>query len=335
MNIRRWLFLAFLLLTTLPLAAVGYVGVIAIQNVSGLTVADSTQRMKELGETAIRQKALDVARQSQLYFEAHPELLSDPVKMMADQELASIAVQPVGETGYTAFYDSKGITYFHSNPKLVGKDMHTLAATLPEFWAIFNESLDGKAVGDYYIWKEPDGSLREKYMACVPVAGTQFRIAATTYIDEFYAPMRATQQKAQAVIQTTSAQIFAVLAFVTGSALLVAWGLSSYISSPVESLIVASKSIEAGDFSAVNLRGVETRKDEIGSLARVFSKMLQQVERRELLLKQEVQELQVRVSLLIEIDQARRQKQVQEITETKYFEELKRKAGEMRHGKKK
>jgi methyl-accepting chemotaxis protein len=335
MNIRRWLFLAFLLLTTLPLTVVGYVGVAAIKRVSELTVADSAQRMKELGQASIRQKALDVAKQAQLYFEAHPGLLSDPAKMMADKELAGIAVQPVGETGYTALYNSKGITYFHSNPKLIGKDMRMFAATRPEFWAIFNASLDGTAaVGSYYIWTEPDGSLREKYMECVPVVGTPFRIAATTYIDEFNAPIRATRQKAQVVIEATSMQILAVFAFVTGMALLVAFGLSSYISHPVEALISASKSIEAGDFSSVNLRDVEKRQDELGGLARIFSKMVQQVERRELGLKQEVQDLQVKVNLLIEIDETRRKSQVQEITETKYFEELKRKAAELRRDKK-
>ena len=179
MSIRVRLFLAFFFLTVLPLGVIGYNGLHTIGRVSELTVAESTQQMKELGQTSIRQKALDVARQAQLYFEAHPELLSNTTKMMADKELAGIAVQPVGVTGYTALYDSKGITYFHSNPKLIGQDMHMFAATLPEFWAIFDASLDGTVVGSYYVWKEPDGSLREKYMECVPVGDTQYRMGAT------------------------------------------------------------------------------------------------------------------------------------------------------------
>jgi methyl-accepting chemotaxis protein len=335
MNIRKWLFLAFLLLTTLPLAVVGYVGLTAIESTSGTIVAEGTQRMRELGEVSIRQKALDVAKQTQLYFEAHPDLLSDPVKMMADQELAGIAVQPVGVTGYTALYDSDGIMYFHPNPKLIGTDLHKLATALPDFWALFNASLNGTVVGDYYTWKESDDSLRQKYMACVPVTGTQFRIAATTYIDEFDAPIRATQQQAQSILEKTRIKIFAVIAFVTSAALLVAFGLSYYISHPVEVLITASRSIEAGEFSAVDLRDVEKRKDELGGLARVFSKMIEQVERRELNLKKEVHDLQSQVKLLIEIDETRRQKQVKEITETKYFEELKIKAEKLRRGKKK
>ncbi len=333
MSIRVRLFLAFFFLTVLPLAVIGYNGLRAIGRVSELTVAESTQHMKELGETSIRQKALDVARQAQLYFEAHPELLSNPAQMMADKELAGIAVQPVGVTGYTALYDSKGITYFHSNPKLVGQDMHMFAATLPEFWAIFDASLDGTVVGSYYVWKDPDGSLRDKYMECVPVGGTQYRIAATTYIDEFYAPIRATEQKAQSIFEQTRLQTYALLTAVTGLALLVALWLSSYISRPVASLISASQSVEAGEFSSVNLRDVEKRKDELGGLARVFSRMAEQMRSREQNLKDEVQSLQTKIQLFIEIDLARKEGQVREITESEYFENLSRRVQDLRERK--
>jgi len=334
MNIRTRLFLAFLFLTALPLAVVGYVGLNTIERVSDLTMEESTQRMKDLGQTSIRQKALDVAAQLQLYFEAHPDLLSDPKNMMADKELADVAVQSVGMTGYTALYDSKGIVYFHSNPKLIGQDMHMFAATLPEFWAIFDSSLDGTIVGSYYLWKEADGSLREKYMECVPVRGTNFRVAATTYIDEFYAPIRDTQHKARSIIDQMRVQTYVAIGSVTILALLIALGLSSYISRPIASVIVASKAVEAGQFSEVNLREVEKRKDELGGLARVFSRMTEQVQSREQNLKEEVRDLQVKISLFIEIDEARKDKQVREITESEYFEKLLERVQDLRERKK-
>lgn len=333
MNIRTRLFLAFLLLVVAPLAVVSSIGLNAIKSVSELTMDESVQQMKELGETSIRQKALDVAAQVQLYFEAHPELLADPEAMMADQELVAIAVQPVGKTGYTALYDSKGITYFHSNPKLVGADMHMFAATLPEFWAIFDASLDGTVVGSYYLWKDADGSLREKYMECVPVRDTPFRIAATTYIDEFYAPINDTQEKALSIFRQTRVQTFAAIVAVTALALLIALWLSSYISKPVASVIAASKAVEVGHFSSVDLSEVEKRRDELGGLARVFSRMAEQVQSREQNLKDEVQELQVKINLFIQIDQDRKEMQVREITDTEYFETLRRRVQMMR-GKK-
>ncbi len=334
MNIRTRLFLAFLFLVVFPLAVVSSVGLNAIRHVSDLTMAESMQQMKQLGETSIRQKALDVARQVQLYFEAHPELLADHEAMLADQELAAIAVQPVGKTGYTALYDSKGMTWFHSNPKLVGADMHMFAATLPEFWAIFDASLDGTVVGSYYTWKDPDGSLRQKYMECVPVRNTSFHIAATTYIDEFYAPINDTQKKALSIFQQTRLQLFAAIAAVTALALLIALGLSSYISRPIASVIEASKAVEMGHFSSVDLSEVEKRKDELGGLARVFSKMAEQVRSREQTLKDEVKELQVKINLFIQIDQDRKEMQVREITETEYFESLRKRVQLMREKRK-
>ncbi|MGB8980628.1 MAG: HAMP domain-containing protein [Anaerolineales bacterium] len=330
MNIRTRLFLAFLLLVVLPLAVVSSVGLNAIERVSDLTLDESVQQMKDLGETSIRQKALDVAAQVQLYFEVHPELLSDHEAMIADPNLAKLAVQPVGKTGYTALYDSEGVTWFHSNPALVGADMHSFAATLPEFWAIFDASLDGTVVGSYYLWKDPDGSLREKYMECVPVRNTPFHIAATTYIDEFYAPINDTQEKALAIFEQTRVRTFGATAAVTVLALLIAVWLSSYISRPVASVIAASKAIEMGHFSSVDLSEVERRNDELGGLARVFSRMAEQVQSREQNLKEEVRELQVKINLFIEIDQTRRDMQVREITETEYFDQLRKRVQALR-----
>jgi len=253
--------------------------------------------------------------------------------MLADKELAAIAVQPVGITGYTALYDSSGITWFHSNPQLVGQDMHALAATLPEFWAIFDASLDGTVVGSYYLWKEPDNSLREKYMENVPVGGTQYRIAATTYIDEFNQPIRETEQKALDIFTQTRTQTYATLVAVTGLALLAALWLSSFISKPVVSLIQASEMVEAGKYTSVRLEDVEKRKDELGGLARVFTKMTEQMRNREQNLKDEVKALQTKVQLFIEIDLANKDNLVREITETEYFENLSKRVQSLREKK--
>ena len=222
MTMRTRLFIAFFLLAVLPLLVTGWAGLRNMRSASRLIVDESAQNMKKLGETSIHQKALDVAQQISLYLEAHPDLALDPAKMMGDQKLAALAVQPVGKTGYTALYNSKGIVLFHSNPKLVGEDMHMFAATLPEFWAIFDKSLDGTIVGSYYVWKDADGTLRDKYMECVPVGETQFRIAATTYIDEFYAPIRATQQQANAIYNNTLTQWFGALVLAAALAVTVA-----------------------------------------------------------------------------------------------------------------
>jgi methyl-accepting chemotaxis protein len=115
-----------------------------------------------------------------------------------DEELKPIAVQRVGETGYTAVHDTKGINYFHSNPKLVGTDLHLLADTLPAFWKILEASLKGPASG-YYDWKDADGKIRPKYMYLAPVKGTDLIVAATTYIDEFGRPQKEIEEKIKGI----------------------------------------------------------------------------------------------------------------------------------------
>ena len=92
----------------------------------------------------------------------------------------------------------------------------------------------------------------------------------------------------------------------------------------VDHVIAAAAAVEAGEFDPETLARVATRRDELGRLARVFQRMAREVYAREQRLKQEVQQLR------IEIDEARTARQVAEITETDYFQDLQRKADQLR-----
>ena len=69
---------------------------------------------------------------------------------------------------------------------------------------------------------------------------------------------------------------------------------------------------------------VSKRQDELGQLAKIFQNMVQDVRRREQQLREQVK------SLRIEIDQAKREQQVSEITESDYFQDLQKKAKQYR-----
>ena len=86
----------------------------------------------------------------------------------------------------------------------------------------------------------------------------------------------------------------------------------------------AAGAVEAGDFDAETLRAVAARDDALGRLARVFSRMADEVKAREERLRAEVRELR------IEIDEARQARGVSEITGTDYFKDLRERAGELR-----
>jgi len=82
--------------------------------------------------------------------------------------------------------------------------------------------------------------------------------------------------------------------------------------------------LETHTFDPESLAEVTRRPDELGHLARVFHRMALEVYAREQRLRQEVQQLR------IEIDEAKKVRQVAEITETDYFQDLRQRAQALR-----
>ena len=317
MKITARLILSFLLVSVIPLALLGFLGLRAMDSMRSLAVGKSTQALREQGEAAIQQKAVDVARQVELYLASHSELLAlAPEDWPKDAELANIAVQPVGLSGYTALYDQDGVVYAHANPAMVGRNMRELAEQLPAFWAIFEASLDGTPVGSYYEWQDADGSLRDKYMSCTPVGDSGLRVAATTYIDEFSQPIQQTESEINVIYAIARGFLLAALVVLSALAVLLGLRLAWGISQPILEVADAAEKVEAGEYQAVSLENVSRRSDELGRLAAVFQRMVSQVYSREQRLKEQVQELR------IEIDERRKQREVAEITETEYFRQL-------------
>lgn len=115
-----------------------------------------------------------------------------------------------------------------------------------------------------------------------------------------------------------------VVSFIGAAAALALYLTDRVIAAPILSITNAANEIESGEFAELGLDKVIDRTDELGQLARVFQNMAREVYSREERLKQQVQQLQ------IEIDQTKRQKQVQEIVETDFFQNLQAKARLMR-----
>ena len=167
-------------------------GVTSLNHLGAATLKESTDSLNKLGEKIIQEKAQDVAKQIAIYMKAHPA--KSAKSLSSDPLFKEIAVQKVGETGYTAVHDNRGINYFHVNPQIVGTDLHGLATRLPDFVKILDRGLQGPASG-YYDWKDADGQVRPKYMFTTPIEGTNLIVAATTYIDEFSKPAKAIVEK--------------------------------------------------------------------------------------------------------------------------------------------
>ena len=180
----------------LRLTSVKDIGSESLRELSGTFSKESKSSLDKLGEKIIEEKAIDVAGQMEIFVRSHPKMKRED--LLKDPWLREIAVQKVGETGYTAVHGTNGINYFHVNPQVVGMDLHQFSERLPAFWKILEVSLKGPASG-YYDWKEADGKIRSKYMYLTPVKGTDFIVAATTYIDEFSRPARVIETKMRGI----------------------------------------------------------------------------------------------------------------------------------------
>ena len=90
-------------------------------------------------------------------------------------------------------------------------------------------------------------------------------------------------------------------------------------------ITAAAAAIQSRSFEHKSLNTVAARSDELGQLAQVFQEMARQVYSREQQLQQQVHQLRV------EIDHARKAREVADITESDYFQQLLGKADVLRN----
>jgi methyl-accepting chemotaxis protein len=170
-------------------------------------------------------------------------------------------------------------------------NLTTLAKEYPEFWKILEESLTGDAFG-YYDWEDADGVVRPKYMFIAPVEGTNLRVAATTYIDEFSAPAREITQRLEAIHDRTEGELLTmasttlerfrttsqktlerfliVMGLSLAAVIVLTYWFSKTVIGPITHLTRAANRISMGDLGTrVEIKS----QDEVGLLAESFSRM--------------------------------------------------------------
>jgi len=250
------------------------IGSEVLKELSMISVNESKSSLNRLGEKVIKEKAIDVAKQIEIFFKSRPKMKREDI--LKDPELKSIAVQKVGETGYTAVHDNKGINYFHVNPQIVGTDLHDLAPKLPAFWKILEASLIGPASG-YYDWKDADGKIRPKYMYLVPVKDIDLIVASTTYIEEFSKASKAIEGRMKWVqgryldAYDIKIRIFYLVIMVTLVVLLmVIYFYSRSVVRPIRYLSEVADKISMGELDTpIQIKG----KGEVGALAESIERM--------------------------------------------------------------
>ncbi len=283
-----------------------------VQKKQYLAVAETERQLKEQAKEAIYRKAVDTARQVELYLDAHPEAMRSSLRHNA--EFRDIAVQPVGKTGYTALHEAKGRArnLLHKSPHVENTDLKNLEAKIPKFWEIVAAGMEGRSAAGYYEWREADGSYREKYMAIVPVRkrsadGAPLAIAATTYIDEFLAPVRSvtaiSREATEEILNNTDNllgkflwQGFSLMALTT--VILMVWAIFTgrYLSRSFRVLSQATKEINKGNYA---FRVTSPMSGEMASLVEDFNAMANRLETTTVS-KERLEESEVRLRRLLD-----------------------------------
>ena len=250
------------------------VGTGSLKEMSTVSVKESKASLDKLGEKLIQEKALSVADQMEVFIKSHPRMKRED--LLRDPWLKELAVQKVGETGYTAVHDDKGINYFHINPKIVGSDLHQLIPKFPAFGKILEASFKGPALG-YYDWPDADGKVRPKYMYLTPIRDTDLIVASTTYIEEFSKPSKAVEEKMKQIEKQylnqyeRKFQIFYIVILIVLVVLLaVIYVYSRSVIHPIRHLSEVANKISMGDLDApIQVKAT----GEVGVLAESIERM--------------------------------------------------------------
>jgi len=288
-GLRAKILIPFLALSFISLGVISSLSLRSIYQISyvvrenSVTMGEEVERqsiaaLEDLGRRLIQRRALNVSNEIRLFMRYHPNATISELKDSG--ELADIAVQRVGLTGYTMVYDKTGTVYFHNDPKLVGVNLLKVGGEPVYFSSILERSFEGEASG-YYDWEDDKGEVRAKYMHCIPVEGTDLVVAASTYIDEYSAPVEDLLDQITAVVLATNqyideevrkAQLMLIIVF--GGMILIATGviflLSRAITRPILALTKGAEVIAKGELD-YNIEA--DTGDEIQLLAEQFNDM--------------------------------------------------------------
>ncbi|MBN2398389.1 MAG: HAMP domain-containing protein [Deltaproteobacteria bacterium] len=241
--------------------------------------------IRDMAEDFIRQKAMDVVLQLELYLEARPGMTV--ADLQADQDFREIALQPVGRTGYTSVLDSEtAACLFHRDPRVENVSPQSLSEKLPEFYAIAESSMGGRYARGFYTWENPDGNAIEKFMYIAPLSsrtadGVRFSVVASTGVDEFTSPIRAAQDVYRSTARYMEITLNRLIrsfthtgVFIAGGGILLILGfavwMGVYLSRSIVLLREATRAINQGDFT---VRVKQTGSGDVAELMEDFNRM--------------------------------------------------------------
>lgn len=281
-GLRGKMFLLFLVIPIVLMAISGVFSQVQLNKLVDNITGESTELVSEAGKEKLLQKARDVALQCEIYLRTHPDLEREDFSY--DPEFNQIAVQKVGETGYTCLIQEpepdrgqNWTIWAHPNPNIIGIDdidmiRKALGPYFDEFFEVISRAQGRKESTGPYMWKDPDGKIRRKYMAISPieVEGRPFLLMSTAYMDEFTQKTESLRENASTMATRTrniNLGILLVAIVIIGMCITI-YGYR--LTRNIQYLTEAADRISVGDLEAE----IEVKsRDEIGSLGEAISRM--------------------------------------------------------------
>jgi PAS domain S-box-containing protein len=239
--------------------------------------------------TLIQQKAVSVAMELDLTLQSYPYMTLEDLQR--DKEFRKIAIQPVGQTGYTSLHDSfTGAIRFHADRALENKKPHLIKRKFPSLWSIIEKSLGKNHASGYYEWTDQNGETKQKYMYIAPLQRTtadkvSLSVAVTASVDEFTQPIRDAQaihrrtaDRLGGITDTFFRSIRKIGLLYMGLGLLIvsliASGVGRFFSRSITELREATQQVNEGNFD-VSIK--PSMSGEVRTLTEDFNRMVRQL----------------------------------------------------------
>lgn len=268
------------------------------QNLAGAdrALAEITQANRRLAETILTRNGEEfVAATARSAANELSHMLArrqtrDYAGLRADIRLRAAANRDIlaldRVAGYTDVLDRDGVSVWHPNPDVEGRNFSEWKERYPEMWALVVRSFREAEVRGYYSFLDRDNRARRKYMVLRQVADTPFIVAAVVNIEDFFAPVQteigsAGQQARVAMTARVAADadaerdrmksgVFAAGAFAMAAAVLLALGLARYVARPLGRLRDGVIRLGRGDFA---VEVPEKGSAEVRDLAQAFNRL--------------------------------------------------------------
>ncbi|MBW1641482.1 MAG: zinc-ribbon domain-containing protein [Deltaproteobacteria bacterium] len=301
LGIREKMFIVFFLFPIILMAVTGWFSVNQLNEITSYVIASSYQMAVTEAEKSFNEKAIQIAKQVELYLLSHPEL--DRKDFNKDLDFKMIVFQRGLAASSPGFVDIlkefKIEEYFyattslyirasggkpakfimHPEKKKEGKALNAerVAGKLNGFKydksgkiVLGGEKSKFRETSNYYLIKDKKKKLREKFMAIAPIAGTPYGISVEAYSDDILSQVstireRANKLKSNAVKLNV---IFLVLVLFIVGAIVSLYG--HRISKRLKDLTEVADRISVGELEAE----IDTTVgDEIGELSEAISRM--------------------------------------------------------------